>query len=436
MRFSCCSIATHRSCCFYNSKSAVVFPHILEMLPWRNSFLFAVVLMVFVAFLSPWFSGGQCPTRRLNKAKLNHFCSSELSQSNYHANFIDALCDSASLPAYPRHWYRRPNKNRTSGEVKYWGDQDRLGSDERIVGMVLLGPGSCRERPLDLATQQHRFYAEVQDRVRDRRGKADPQDDVFFDILDSVCIGNYAGEGMAGSDLHLVPVKTISKGGRAKCFTRFRQDFILDLDTDVYTHLLDAPCTEARTTVLGSPTLRGSVSDVLTTWQKRFALPEGAHPRHLYRIVPPIASLILHKVWHTICVFGCATNTGVLDLCPFKPDTTLTHQPLTPRAAEAWTQDEFLTSQTFAALGDCLRVWTRRIDNQDSDDIHCSEQTLTGWMVWADKMAEQLGGTTERHLLRDGSFRDAALFTTMLLSFKVRDDDALTQVAVDSLQYL
>ena len=179
--------------------------------------------MAFVAFLSPSFEGQRLrPNKAGKKERLEpNFYSAELGSSTYHANFIDALLGSAALPKYPRHWYKRiTTVNKTFGEVvPYWSDQGRFNADGRIVGMVVLGPGKWYEEPLDLGTQQHRLYAEVQQRVRTRFNQSHTTSDVFFDVLDSVCIGDYAGggQGMASSDVHLVPVKTFVQGGRAKC---------------------------------------------------------------------------------------------------------------------------------------------------------------------------------------------------------------------------
>ena len=225
-----------------------------------------------------------------------------------------------------------------------------------------------------------------------------------------------------------------------------RRDFSWDLNKSFVDRLMMLEC--ARCSGKSKERVqRTTLASQIEDWGKNHRLAPGVFG--VWRTIAPIAALACRRSWTVFCVFekeafGVEMVGGPVkkrqrqepeDDFPKLRMPPLPQGHLFQEAREP--HDGLVDASDFRALSDNLRRWHRGLSQLPvaiQEDIGYTAEHMEYMCQWSDSVPQQMlfreSGTGSLNPTR--KFSDALCrFTAMMLSYRLRHDDAMQDVALD-----
>ena len=339
-------------------------------------------------------------------------------------HYINGLLKERGVPEWPARWcWHAQGSNLTRLGVdagsdpfregmrseEFWASDDVKANSGNVVGLALLAKlATVPNFGLELTSPEHCLWKSTCDRLvsttdHQDSGRQRYERMCIFDILDVICIGNFAGpQGNAPSDLYpFVMGKSTPRGTLFEVAEAALGDWM-----------------PRRCFRMPSGLAAGSVQDVIASWGAQFAL-STPRPVLTYRMFPPITFLMLQSSWRTLAY------PAPVALRKGRPNTALFDgtnvADLTGESVDTLFGSDNL-HMDIATIADAVRKWSPHVLQAGDDSLEASAQYMGCVATWLDRHAQQIHATQlgididqEKSFGKRSKIKSVALFKMFML---------------------
>jgi hypothetical protein len=307
-----------------------------------------------------------------------------------HMDLISDRCRAAKLPP----WVRQ--EHRSDYIEPYWSDMSRQLAKGHIVGMLLLKCPGARSNLLSLTTEEHRLMHDLY-HVKNQFQL------VSFEIVEAVCMSNFAGRGVDSDMPLLAPV------GDRRAWQLAASNFtkeILPIGPEYAGCLRDVQCSRHVWPDGSGGANLGSVAEVLARWgYKHDNVVELVS--YVVQVAQPLCTLILYRQWSVFMTL-LPSDMGSLSAERDCPDSADIDED------EENDDDTLLTADRLRVLSNAVRRWAPKVlDTRPGQELWFSEGFVMSMVRWADRLEKDL--VSKQHIAHDARGRHGFCYQSALL---------------------